>query len=72
MKLRGPLDADADAATLSFAILGVPVTITDATEFEDSSLISFFADAKANTIVSAKGAEIPNNAILAGEVELEN
>ena len=72
VKLRGPLDADADAATLSFAILGVPVTITDATEFEDSSLISFFADAKANTIVSAKGAESPNNAISAGEVELEN
>ena len=72
VKLRGPLDADADAATLSFAILGVPVTITGTTEFEDSSPISFFTDAKQNTIVSAKGAEIPNNAILAGEVELEN
>lgn len=70
VELRGPLDADATAS--GFAILGVPVTITDTTEFDDSSLISFFAGAKANTIVKAKGAEIPNNAIVAEEVELED
>jgi len=70
VKLRGPLDAD--AATPGFTILGVPVTTSPATEFEESSSARFFADAKANTIVSVKGAENPDDAIAAEEVELED
>ena len=70
VKLRGPLDADPIAP--SFAILGVPVTTSNTTQFEDSSSASFFADAKQSTIVTVKGVETPGDAIAAEEVELEN
>ena len=70
VRLRGPLDADATAS--GFTILGVPVAITTTTGFDDSSSSNFLANAKANSIVSAKGAESPDNAIVANEVELED
>ena len=68
--LRGPLDAN--AAEPGFNILGVPVTVLPGAEFEDASRSNFFTNATANTIVKAKGSEIPNDAILAREVELED
>ena len=70
VSLRGPLDAN--AAEPGFNILGVRVTVLPGAEFEDASRSNFFTNATANTIVKAKGSEIPNDAILAREVELED
>ncbi len=68
--LRGPLDAN--AVEPGFNILGVPVTIGDGTQFDDTIRANFFANATANTIVKAKGEESADNTIAAREVELED
>ena len=68
--LRGPLDTN--PLDPGFTILGVPVTVSGITEFDDTTRTNFFANATANTIVKAKGMESPDNAIAAREVELED
>ncbi len=68
--LRGPLDAN--ALESGFKILGVPVTLSGTTEFDDTTRANFLANATANTIVKAKGTESTVNAIAAREVELED
>ena len=68
--LRGPLDAN--AVESGFNILGVPVTLSGTTEFDDTTRANFLANATANTIVKAKGSESTVNAIAAREVELED
>ncbi len=73
-ELRGPLDAKPVVG--SFSILGVPVTTSGSTVFQNLSGVSneatFVANTNANDIVKVKGTEIPNNQISATDVENED
>jgi Domain of unknown function (DUF5666) len=74
-ELRGPLDGNPSGS--SFIILGVPVSTSGSTVFQDingASITSavFFANTRANDIVKARGTESPDNQISATEVENED
>ena len=74
-ELRGPLDTD--AVDPNMTILGVPITVTSSATFKHQtgtsiSRSAFFAAAKANNVVKARGSESPDNNISATEVEIED
>ena len=74
-ELRGPLDAD--AVDPNMTILGVPINVTSSATFKSQagtsiSRSAFFAAAKANNVVKARGSESPDNNISATEVEIED
>lgn len=59
-----------DLAQPNMTVLGVPVTTTASTQFEDTTATAFFATA-GGRIVKAKGTEV-SNTIVAREVEFED
>ena len=74
-ELRGPLDTD--AVDPNMTILGVPINVTSSATFKSQagtsiSRSAFFAAAKANNVVKARGSESPDNNISATEVEIED
>jgi hypothetical protein len=71
-ELQGPVESKTPST--GFTILGVPVSVGTARFKDGLSATDFFDDNKTplNTIVKAKGAESPDNAISADEIEIED